>query len=227
MPTFNRITETSSDRIAYMPETLVMAGWTARDPAQLQRHMDELAAFDVKPPTSVPVFYRLDPMLLSNQKRIQVLGEGTCGEAEVVIAALADGLWVGLGSDHTDRAAEAHSIALSKQLCRKPMSSELWRFVEVEPHWDQLIVRAHIVEDDRRVLYQEGTMAQILPPHELIDAYVGDDEPLPSGTIMFMGAVNTIGPVRTAQRFEMELIDPILKRRLYHAYDVQVIPVVS
>lgn len=227
MPTFNRITETSSDRIAYMPETLVMGGWTARDPAQLRRHVDELAAIDVKPPSSMPLFYRLDPMLLSNQKRMHVLGEATCGEAEAVLVALADGLWVGLGSDHTDRAVEAHSIPLSKQLCRKPMASELWRFVELEQHWDQLIIRAHIIQNDKRVLYQEGTLGAILPPHELIDEFCGDDEPLPSGTVMFIGAANTIGPVRAAQRFEMELIDPVLKRRLYHAYDVNVIPIVS
>jgi hypothetical protein len=227
VPTFNRITEASSDRIAYMPDTLVMGAWTARDPVEVRKQIDELAAIGMKPPSTVPLFYKLDPMLLSNQKRIQVLGEGTSGEAEVVLVAFADGLWVGLGSDHTDRATEVHSIPLSKQLCRKPMASELWRFVEVEGHWDQLVLRAHIIEDERRVLYQEGTLDSLLMPHELVDAFAGDDEPLPSGTVLFTGAMHTIGPVRSAPRFEMELVDPVLHRRLYHAYDISVIPIAS
>ena len=64
-----------------------------------------------------------------------MLGEDTSGEVEVVLLAFADGLWVGLGSDHTDRAMEAHGVALAKQLCRKPMAAGLWRFDEVIAHW--------------------------------------------------------------------------------------------
>ena len=39
--------------------------------------------------------------------------------------------------------------------------------------------------------------------------------------------VGAIGGVRPATRFEMELEDPVLGRRLRHAYDVEVLPVVS
>ena len=99
----------------------------------------------------MPLFYRLDPALLAGPvAAIQVLGEATSGEVEVVLVALADGLWVGLGSDHTDRAIEAHGVALSKQLCRKPMAAGLWRFEEVIPHWDQLVLRADILEAGER-----------------------------------------------------------------------------
>jgi hypothetical protein len=64
----------------------------------------------------------------------------------------AGGLWVGLGSDHTDRAAEAYSVALSKQLCRTVVAGELWRFDDVAPHWDWLILRAHVVVGGKRRL---------------------------------------------------------------------------
>ena len=52
-----------------------------------------------------------------------MLGPDTSGEVEPVVVALADGLWIGLGSDHTDRKAETMGIALSKQLCGKVMGA--------------------------------------------------------------------------------------------------------
>ena len=60
-----------------------------------------------------------------------MLGPDTSGEVEPVIVALSDGLWIGLGSDHTDRKAETMGIALSKQLCGKVMGPALWRFDEI------------------------------------------------------------------------------------------------
>ena len=42
--------------IAAVPvHTLVIAGWTGRDAAKVQAHIDELAAIGVKPPANVPV----------------------------------------------------------------------------------------------------------------------------------------------------------------------------
>ncbi len=106
---------------------LVIAGWTGRDVSGLQHHIEELEVLGVKPPSSVPLFYRVDRQLVTTDQRIDVVGSDTSGEVETVIFA-ADGLWVGLGSDHTDRAAEAYSVAISKQLCRKVVAHELWRF---------------------------------------------------------------------------------------------------
>jgi hypothetical protein len=44
---------------------------------------------------------------------------------------------------------------------------------------------------------------------------------------MFCGTLGAIGGVRPAGRFEMELEDPVLGRRLQHAYDIEVLPVIS
>src|SRR3546814_6527136 len=46
-------------------------------------------------------------------------------------------LFRSLGSDHTDRKAEAAGVALSKQLCSKVVGTQLWRYDEVVPHWDR------------------------------------------------------------------------------------------
>jgi hypothetical protein len=184
-------------------------------------------------PSRIPTFYRLDPALLAGPvPEIHVLGEDTSGEVEAVLLSLADGLWVGLGSDHTDRTMEAHGVALAKQLCRKPMAAGLWRFDELRPHWDELILRAHIVEGGERTLYMEAPLAAVRRPDDLIRDYASSlgrsgAPTLPVGTVMFMGAIGAIGGIRPADRFEMTLEDPVLGRTLSHAYDVRALPIVT
>jgi hypothetical protein len=232
MPSFERHSAHGADRIAFVPAALVMAGWTGRDRAAVDHHIAELAALGVPGPSRVPTFYRLDPALLAGPvSEIQVLGEDTSGEVEAVLLSLADGLWVGLGSDHTDRAMEAHGVALAKQLCRKPMAAGLWRFDELRSHWDRLVLRAHIQDGGERRLYMESALAAVRRPEDLLAAYGAepgrtDDPMLPVGTVMFCGAIGAIGGIRPAPRFDMELEDPVLGRTLRHAYDIRVLPIV-
>ena len=214
------------DRIAIQPDSLVVAGWTGRDMAAIQHHIDELGAIGVPAPSKVPLFYRLSVTQLSQAGRLQMLGPDTSGEVEPVIVSLADGLWVGVGSDHTDRNAETIGVALSKQLCAKAIGPTLWRHDEVRSHWDRLMLRAWATIDGERVLYQEGAVAGIRTPQELVDMYDGTTG-LGAGSVMFCGTLAAIGGVRPASRFELELEDPVLGRRLRHAYDVEVLPVVS
>jgi hypothetical protein len=44
---------------------------------------------------------------------------------------------------------------------------------------------------------------------------------------MYCGTLGAIGGIRPAVRFEMELEDPVLSRTLKHAYDINILPVVS
>jgi len=212
-----------SERATVAVEDLVIAGWTGRDVAGLQHHIDELKALGVKPPSTVPLFYRVDRGLITTDAAIDVVGANTSGEVETVIFS-AGGLWVGLGSDHTDREAEAYSVAISKQLCRKAVAGELWRFEDVAPHWDRLILRAHAVRDGKRRLYQEGAADVIRDPRELMERYTGKGPMLPEGTVMFCGTQTAIGGIAPADRFEMELEDPVLKRSMRAAYDIRALP---
>ena len=229
MPVFQRRAAGGTDRIAFRATDLIMAGWTGRDETVVRHHIDELAALGVPPPSRVPLFYRVDAALLAPAAAaIDVLGDTTSGEVEPVLVALADGLWVGVGSDHTDRAMEAASVAHSKQLCRKPMAAELWRFDEVVEHWDELILRAHIVEAGEWRTYQEGRLAALRHPSELVGAYLGGaDGPPPPGTVLFCGTLTALGGIRPAARFEMQLEDPVLRRSIQHGYEVRVLPVVG
>lgn len=226
MLTFDRIWQDRRDRVAVQIDTLIVAGWTGRDAAAIEHHIEELAAIGVPRPSAVPLFYRIGTGQLSQVTRLQVLGPDTSGEVEPVIVSLADGLWVTLGSDHTDRKAEAAGVALSKQLCSKVVGTQLWRFDEVAPHWDRLVLRSWATVGGGRVLYQEGAVAGIRSPQDLMQRYRNKPS-LPPGSLMFCGTLGAIGGVRPGSRFEMELEDPVLGRKLTHAYDIEALPVVA
>lgn len=223
---FDRLTLTGRDRVAVAIDHLVIAGWAGRDEAALRHHVEELAAIGVPRPGSMPVFYRVAAQTLTQTSVLSVLGGDSSGEVEPVLFSLTDGLWLGLGSDHTDRKAETMGIALSKQLCGKPVAGTLWRLADVEGHWDQIEIRAFAVIDGQRVLYQQGTLASLRTPKDLLSRRPDGPE-LAAGTAMFCGTLGAIGGIRPASRFEMELHDPKLGRSIAAGYDIEVLAVVS
>jgi hypothetical protein len=208
-------------------EELVIAGWTARDVDSLTRHIEELKAIGVQPPSKVPLYYRVAACLLTQAESIQVLGDDTSGEVEPVLMGAPDRLWVTVGSDHTDRKLVSFGPAVSKQACPKIFARTAWRFEEIEPHWDQCVLRSFIEEGGRKVLYQEGTLAQIRPPRELIAGWRNGDTRLPPHVAMFCGTMPTVGGVRSSPCFAMEIEDPVLGRKLSHTYRVRALPLVS
>ncbi len=224
--TFERLSAGSRNTASFAPTNLIVAGWTGTDEKGLRHHIEELAAIGVPGPSTVPVFYRNAVSNVTQTDRLQVLGPDTSGEVEPVVLAMADGLWLTVGSDHTDRKAETIGIALSKQLCAKVVGTTAWRLDDVADRWDRLIVRAHATIDGKRVLYQEGTLKSLRHPADLIARY-GGGKPLAEGTLMMGGTMAAIGGIRPASRFEMELEDPDTGNRIAHAYDIEALPVVS
>lgn len=208
--------------IDFTPRELVIAGWTGRDLVALERHIAELQAIGVKRPAKMPCFYRLSPDRLTTDTTMKVVGMQTSGEAEFVLVALDDGLYVGAGSDHTDRKVEAYNITVSKQICQKVMAPELWRYDEVAPHWDELVLRAYSTRGGRRRLYQEDNVRAIKSPEDLMRRY--SDGSLPPGTVMFGGTVGVHDDMEYGERFEFELVDERRGRRLAHAYVVDTLP---
>ena len=198
-------------------DELVIAGWTGRDEQALRKHIRELEELGVKPPTTTPIFYRVAASLLTFSNEVQVSGSDTSGEVEFVLLAKPDGLWVTVGSDHTDRKAETIGVTLSKQLCAKPTAPDAWRYDEVKPHWERLMLRSWT--DGK--LYQEGPVTAMRSPEDLMKRYGG----LKVGYAMFGGTLAAIGGIRGGERFKMELEDPVLRRKLSHEYRIQVLPV--
>ena len=202
---------------------LVIAGWTGRNVAALEAHIKELEAIGVKRPKTVPIFYRVSCSLMTTAKSIEVMADKSSGEVEFVLFALDDGLWVGVGSDHTDRKAETIGVTLSKQLCAKPVGATLWRYDEVKPHWDKLKLRSYVPDGSKRRLYQEGPVTNMRSPEELIKLYTGGDKLAP-GTAMFCGTFAVHGEISYSGRFDMELEDPVLGRKLTHGYQIVSLP---
>ena len=204
-------------------KNLVVAGWTGRNTAALEAHIKELEAVGVKRPKSVPIFYRNAVSLLTTASEIQVMADKSSGEVEFVLYALDDGMWLGVGSDHTDRQAETINVTLSKQMCAKPVGPALWRYDEVKPHWDKLTLRSFVPGDGKRRLYQEGPVTNMRAPEELIKLYTGGDKLAP-GTAMFCGTFAVHGGISSAGTFDMELEDPVLGRKLTHSYKIVSLP---
>lgn len=223
MLSFERHRGGETDRAELAPQMLIVAGWAGRDEKALHHHIEELAAIGVPRPSSVPVFYRISTANLTQAAHLEVLGPDTSGEAEPVIVAMQDGLWLGVGSDHTDRKAETMGIALSKQLCAKVIGTTLWRLDEVAPHWDQLILRAYVTIGGKRLKYQEGPLSAMRNPSDLMPRAGAN---FVAGTLMFCGTLAAIGGIRPATQFTALLEDPILGREMTCGYEVDVLPVV-
>jgi len=200
----------------------VVAGWTARDPAQVAHHIAELAAIGVAAPSATPLFYRVAPGLLTQADEIAVLGGRTSGEAEPMLLRHGGALWLGLASDHTDRALEAWSVAHSKQVCAKPVAHALWPLAPLAGRLDALMLRSWIDEGAGWTLYQEGPLALIRPLLALEAAC-----PLPEGGAMLCGTLGAIGGVRPAARFRMALRDEAEGREIAAEYRIAPLPVIA
>ncbi|ASV98438.1 DUF2848 domain-containing protein [Paraburkholderia aromaticivorans] len=204
---------------------LTIAGWAGRDQAAIEHHIAELAELGVRRPSTTPCFYRLGAELLTQAEQIDVVGVKSSGEAECVLVHSKTGLLVTVGSDHTDREVEAYGVTVSKQVCPKPVARDAWRFDEVSGHWDQLELRAYAVTNGERRVYQQGSVAALLPAADLLAR-----APLASGAAMFCGTLPVQGGIvgmADGDALELELHDPVLNRTLRHAYRVRALPIVE
>jgi hypothetical protein len=203
----------------------IVAGWTGRDAAAVEKHIRELEALGVKRPASTPIFYRVSAARLTTDGCIEAVGESSGGEVEFVLLQHGGRLWVGTGSDHTDREVEKYGVTVSKQMCDKPVAATFWAFDEVAPHWDRLELRSYVEENGKRALYQDGSVAAMIDPRDLMKRYATGE--LPDNAIMFCGTLAAHGGVRATPQFAFELEDPVLGRRISHAYRVRTLPILG
>lgn len=209
------------------PDQLVIAGWTGRDQAAVEKHIVELEELGVKRPSRTPIFYTGSVSRLTTAPAIEALGAQTSGEAEYLLLQYNNVLWVGVGSDHTDRELEAYGVAASKQICDKPIGTQFWRYDDVAAHWDELKLRSYATINGQKQVYQDGSVAQMLRPADLIAKYMNGGDRLPENTLMFCGTVPVHGGIRPSDSFECELEDPVLGRKLRSSYTTKALPVLS
>jgi Protein of unknown function (DUF2848) len=206
-------------------EQIVVAGWTGRDPVAVEKHIKELELLGVKRPATTPIFYRVSNARLTTDTKIETVGEASGGEVEFVLLKHDGKMWVGTGSDHTDRNVETYNVTVSKQMCEKPISPIFWAYDDVAPHWDRLMLRSYILNGKDRALYQEGPITKMLDPMVLLARYEGGD--LPESALMFCGTLAAIGGIRPADEFEFEIEDPVLGRKITHSYRVEKLPILG
>lgn len=207
-------------------DRLVVAGWVGKDIAALQKHIDELAELGVKPPGRTPTFMSLSSDILTIAEGVSVIGSTSSGEVEAVIVSDRDGaLYLGVGSDHTDRDFEKYSIPVSKQMCPKPIAQEIWPFEEVKDHLDQLVLSSWMTDDsDDEVLYQEGSLSANRELIELLQNMPNECVAPGESFCLYCGTFPAIGGLRYGRRFIFEIYDPILKRKIRHSYNLAYLP---
>lgn len=214
--------ETPDGPIEVSVKDCVVAGWTGRDKAAIDHHIEELAEIGVPGPSTVPLYYRCAVEQLTQSDHVQVLGGDSSGEVEPVLVATESGLYLTVGSDHTDRKVETYSIAVSKQMCPKVLGTTAWP-VSLGDDLDALVLEAKATIKGAEEHYQTGTLALIRPLKDLVDGYGG----LKPGTVMLCGTVPVTGGIRPADRLSISITDPGSGRSLAHAYDIETLPVVS
>lgn len=206
---------------------LIVAGWTGRDAAAIAHHIEELAALGVPAPSATPLYYRVSAPLLTTAPMIEAVGTASSGEVEPLIVEAGGKRYLGLASDHTDRALEAHSVAMSKQVCAKPCAAELWPWEEVADHLEEIELESWIEEGGAWEPYQSGTIAAIRPLADLI-AGSGISQLAAEGpAAMLCGTFGAKGGVRPAARFRMQMRDPKTGRKITHEYQTRTLPEVA
>jgi hypothetical protein len=202
---------------------MVNAGYVGRNQEEVRRHIDELAEKGIPGPETTPTLYPVVCKAMVTDSEIEVYGHKTSGEVEyVLLVASEKEVYVGLGSDHTDRHLEELDIPRAKQICPNVISQKVWPLAEVENHWDDLIIRSKVVKGGNEVLYQEGRLALILNPAELTD-FVRSKVPGPlENIVIYSGTLGMLtGEFVFGERFSAELVDERLNRRLDLSYEIR------
>ena len=213
--------QSDGSTVSFTPKIVALAGYTSRDQEAVRAHMEELEKLGVERPPSWPVVFAVTADRLTTGSSIEVLHGETSGEIEFVIIQTGGKRYVAIASDHTDRKNENLGIGIAKQLVPRVISSEIWRWEEVEDHWDDLEIKSHVTVDGERKLYQSSTTGTFLPLDEIVDFVAGHSSKPLEDAVIFSGTVPTIGgDMGYATRFEAEMFDPILDRTLKADYEV-------
>jgi hypothetical protein len=196
-------------------------GYAGRNQAKVREHIDELAKIGVSAPPRTPTVYPVSTCLLTAAPTIMPQGKETSGEVEFVLFLQGDKTYVSVGSDQTDRDLEKASIMKSKQMCEKVVANQVWDYEEVSDHWDSLILRAWVTDEKGKRLYQDGPATALLPVPDLIDAVKRETDHNLDGAVIYSGTVPTHEGFVFANTWDLELEDPILKRKIAHRYEVK------
>ena len=203
---------------------MVNAGYVGRDRKAVEAHIEELRREGVPPPPFVPILFPVLSNNITADHDNEVIGGKSSGEAEFVLLLDRGRIFVAVGSDHTDREIERHSIVHSKQICGNVLSTTVWDYEDLKPHWDELLLQSWVKPkgSDEEVLYQNAPLATIISAEEIREMVMSkmvDGET--DGLVIFSGTVPVLtGEVIYGRYFRSELVDLRLNRKLKCGYNV-------
>ncbi len=200
-------------------------GFTIRDAAKMQAHLDEVAREGVPRPSTdtPPIIFPISTWAWTTSSECPVQTSYTSGEVEIFMVDTDAGLFVGVGSDHTDRKLEATDIPWSKQVTPNVVAPTIWRWEEVADHWDECMLDSWVTKDGKRTHYQHASVSEFWTPVEMVDGVKGRvpaERPrlFVSGTVVSLDEQLIYGDT-----WELALTDPVLDRAIQHTYEVVVL----
>ena len=211
-------------KVDFTVNKLICAGWSGRDPADIQKHVDELRHLGIQPPDKFPIIFPVSRYLLTAGEEIEVISPETSGEVEYVIFYNnKEEYYISVGSDHTDRALEGISIEKSKQSCPKIISQKAWPYQDVKEHWDNITIKSIVEHKGKKILYQEGSLKSLLKPETLLD-HIDIERFGEKGLVIFSGTIPlTTGELVYSNKFGFVMTDPFLKREITGEYKVKIL----
>ena len=201
-------------------ERVFAIGYAGRNMEKTMEHIRELEEqLGVPAPQKIPTIFQCGTYTLTQERDLHFVGEKSCGEVEYVIVIQDGRRYIGLGSDHTARALESISVPKSKQACAKPIAAQLWDYEELKDHWDSIQLLSYQTVDGKEIPYQQGTLADILPPDHILrelDERVGDMDHV----VIFSGTVPLLNGFAFGNHFRCEMVDDVLNRKITMDYNV-------
>jgi hypothetical protein len=202
-------------------------GFTMRDEEKMQRHLEECYKLGVKelicdrPPLVMPI----SPWAVLTDSKVAVQRPKTSGEVEIVTLADADGtVYVGVGSDQTDRPLEGIDIPWAKQVAPNVVAPTLWKWDDVKDHWDEVRMSCTVVDKGESVEYQDASVAEFWTPVEMLQGVRDSVVHVPGAIVLFSGTVVTLEEtLRFAEQWTLRMTDPVLNRELSFTYDIEVL----
>jgi hypothetical protein len=104
--TFTLIKNDKHESIELKVKRLLCIGYSGRNTAMVEKHIEELAEIGVPRPNTIPAIYDLGTYLATQSNQAQVIGDRTSGEIEFALIFHENAVYFGVSSDHTDRELE-------------------------------------------------------------------------------------------------------------------------
>jgi hypothetical protein len=201
------------------PARVYNLGSATVDAGQAVAHQNEVADVGVRIAFDRPA-PRVYPMAVSSITTDDCIGvhhERTSGEAELVLVVDDGELYLGIGSDHTDRDLEALSILWSKQYSPSVLGRDVWRWRDVEEDWNQLVLESDV--DGRP--YQSSKAAVFRKPTDILSALSERVQALPSSYVVYCGTYTTLeNTIAFGGHWDVRLVNRRTDDRLAFGYDV-------